>query len=163
MKDIMKLYEEARTELKNIGIDTPENLTVKVNIRAVRRYGQCRYKNGKAYEINLSARILEDYVSEDITKGVIIHELLHAVTVGEHHGGRWLKLANEVSIRYPQYNIKRTGSDEAYGLRPMQIKPKYEVQCTKCGTVGKYMRMTKAVAHPELFRCRCGGDIKRIA
>lgn len=172
MRDLNKYFNECITELTNMGISTWEvpDVDLTISKRAKRRYGQCKTRNGVAYEINISEFLLDESVTpdENALKNTIIHEILHALTPGEHHGGEWKHLANIVTQRSGgKYNIKRTTSYEEKGIdrqkvqRPVKIR--YILECVKCGNQYKQQRKSKAVKYPERFRCgRCRGSLELI-
>ena len=170
MRDLKKYANECIAELESFGIDTskiPADLDWKVS-RAKQRYGQCKSRNGKAYEINISSFMLDENVLKDDIhlRDTIIHELLHALTPGDNHGPKWKRLANEVNVKSGgKYNIQRCSSDEAMGIkRTDHVKIRHILKCKGCGREYRYQRKSKAVKHPELYRCGfCKSDLEAIS
>lgn len=173
MRNLQKYYNECIIELTNMGISTWEvpDVDLTISKRAKKRFGQCRFYNGEAYEINISEFLLDENITpdEDALKNTIIHEILHALTPGEHHSGEWKRLANLVTRRSGgKYNVKRTTSYEEKGIdrqkvqRPVKIR--YILECVKCRKQYKHQRKGKAVKHPEWFRCgKCRGNLELVS
>jgi len=167
MKDLMSLYHECIAELDSIGIEYGKIVNVKINTRAQKRLGVCKGYSPNPYScwthtIEISTRVLEDYVDDKVTKNVIIHEILHSCPNCRHHDSEWQKLAAKVN-RELGYKIQRVYSPEEYGLKPLP-KPerKYVIVCTKCGQEVKRAKRTKVITNPERYRCgRCGGTFER--
>lgn len=167
MRDLQQYIRECVEELKTYGIFINEIPEFKVNTRAKSRFGQCKYRNGKAYEINISSFMLDESVLKDdiYLRATIIHELLHAITPGEHHTGEWKRLANKVNVRSGgKYAISRTSSYESMGIKKTSIqKIKYIVECTGCGLRWEHQRKSKSVKNPQNYVCgRCKGKLKVI-
>lgn len=163
MKNFQNLYLECMQELRDIGIEHGCVSKWEINTRAKKRWGQCESLGHGYYSINISVRLLADEVDDIATKTTILHELLHTCDGCMNHGKEWLRLANKVNRAYG-YNIKRTTSWEEKGIdKPDEIKPKYAIACPCCGTTWNYIRMTKAVQFPNLYRCgKCGVDLVRV-
>ena len=163
MRDLKKYVNECLCEIKDYGInikDLPTDLKFVVNTRAKHRFGQCKYRCGKAFEINISSFMLDENILEDDNhlKNTIIHEILHALTPGDGHKGQWKSLANKVNVSSGgKYHIERCGSwsdmgiDQTKVMSPNRIK--HIIMCPNCKHEWKYSRKTKAVKHPNLYQC----------
>ena len=164
MKNLQACYEECVKELSTIGITCGNILKVIPNTRSKNRWGLCKHEpNGHIIEI--SYRLLQDEVSEYALKNTLIHELLHTVEGTCGHKGLWKELANKVNKYYPQYNIKRTTSEEEKGIEPVTKKQeaKYIISCPKCGWEEPYFRYTKVVEHTDRYRCtKCKNALVRV-
>ena len=58
------------------------------------------------------------------------------------------------------YTISRTGTCAQLGVE--DIRPiRHLVVCTKCGRQFPRARRSPLVAHPERYRCACGGTLRR--
>lgn len=140
---------------------------------AERRWGQTSWRTsvntGKRsdFKISISYKLInEKYTPTD--EGLIntmIHELLHTCPDCHGHGTQWKTYAKMVYDRYG-IDIKRCGNDNDKGVtegeQDIVKKFTYVVQCTSCGNkIGRY-RMSKVIECPENFRCKCGGELKRI-
>jgi predicted SprT family Zn-dependent metalloprotease len=170
MRDLRKYAAECIAELESFDIDTssiPADLDWKVS-RAKKRYGQCKSRNGVPFEINISSFMLDENVLKDDLhlRNTIIHELLHALTPGAHHGGEWKRLANKVNIKSGgKYHIARCSSDENMGIdmKEKPVKIKYILRCTGCGIKQEYLKKSKVIQHPEWYRCsKCKSDFEVI-
>ena len=160
MKDYNTIYEECRTQLKRIGIETQDDIKLVVNSRAKSRWGMCIMR-GHDITIEVSSRLLDDNVPDISLKNVMIHELLHSITPGMHHGYSWKVLAEMVNRLYPEYNIKRSASAEEYGIKEESNK-EWVAECKSCGNQIHRQRFSKVIANPSRYRCRCGGKLELI-
>ena len=131
MRDLKQYVDECVNELKDYGIDASKvaNCIDWKLSKATSRYGQCRLKHGRAYEINISSFMLDENILEDDVhlKGTIIHELLHALAPKSGHKGKWKLLAREVNIKSNgKYNIQRCNSLSEMGIKRKEfVNPKY--------------------------------------
>ena len=161
MKDLQKLFELCKNELRVLDIPFCEDTTCIVNSRAKRRWGLCTKKPDGSYIIEISYRLLTDDVPDKSTKTTILHELLHTVPGGNCHTGAWKFYATKVNTVLG-YNISRTTSAAEKGVEEFSIinNYKYFITCDKCGYVWKRTRATAVTAHPEHYHCHCGGNLK---
>ena len=159
MNDCDKLMGEVAEQARALGIPISENIRPQVllNRRAVNRFGCCRRQGGE-YLIEVSTRIAEG--PEKSCRETLAHELLHTCPGCQNHGKRWKGYARRMSDAYG-YRIQRTVSEEAMGVpRPREYK--YLFRCERCGAeLGRY-RQSPLTRHPERYRCRCGGKLRRI-
>ena len=165
MRNLDKYAIECMRELDAIGIEYGNIIEVKTNTRAKKRWGQCKAIPG-GYSINISVILLDERNDEQGLKETIIHELLHSCKGCMNHGKNWKYLAEKVNKAY-NYNIKRCSSADDKGVqeetRPISDNPvNYIIKCNQCGHIYTRIRMSRAVQHPELYRCgRCGGTLSR--
>ena len=187
MKDLKKLAMECEAELQAIGITCGYVRNWSVNTRARSRWGQCKLISKGIFDIDISARLLQDGTDVIAAKTTIIHELLHTVEGCQGHKGKWKELAELVGKAYPQYQIKRTSSYEEKGLSredaPQQgsnllrqenqpscsgqshkaireQQARYRITCTDCGARAYRQRASRLIQRPEDFRCgKCGGKL----
>lgn len=160
MKNLKELYNQCIQELTDIGIEYGNVSEIVVNKRAKRRWGLCKKLPNKSFRIEISCQLLQDSVSDDACKNTIIHELLHTCEGCQNHGYKWKEKANIVNSNYPQYNIKRTTSEQEKGIDEKDDKKRYPYQfkCEGCGKISKRMKMSKFVKYYKNYRCRaCGG------
>lgn len=131
---------------------------VVINTRARTRFGCCRIRLGR-HTIEVSSSLLD--ASETAVCQVLAHEILHTCPGCANHGQGWQRWASLMSARFG-YDIHRTDSHEALGLadtRPVR----YLVVCARCGNQIPRMKRSSLVAHPERYRCKCGGSLYVIA
>lgn len=165
MRDLFALKNECIKEIRATGILTEEEIdritdcSFTVNNRAKGRFGQCRYRGGVAYNININGMLLDENLvtNEKEVKDTIIHEMFHAVYPRDGHKGMWKTKTQEFN-RVSGYNIKRTGSYRNLGLTEKGLKSldsgyKYKVICPDCGREWRYKRKTNAVKYYD--RCGC--------
>lgn len=166
MRDLLYYTSVCMHELEAIGIEYGAIIEVKENTRAKSRWGQCKRIPG-GYSININKILLDERNSEQGLKETIIHELLHSCKGCMNHGTSWKSLAEKVNRAYG-YNIKRCSSSEDKGVyeETKHIKTRlvnYIIKCDKCGHTYTRTRMSKAVRHPERYRCGCCGGNLRLA
>ncbi|MCR5482189.1 MAG: hypothetical protein K6F52_05280 [Clostridia bacterium] len=153
------------------------NPHVYINTRAKCRFGACRrdYKTG-SFIIELAEAMLTAPLKS--IRQTLIHEVLHTIEGCHSHGGRWQRCADIVNREFG-YNVKRASTPEENGITdPAFIEyhrkreflnsakaaseSKYLVVCTKCGAEFPRMKMCRIIESPHMYRCRCGGKLKRI-
>ena len=162
MKDLKKLFNECMEEVKSVGIKPGNIISITVNSRAKKRWGQCA-KRGNTYKINISDRLLQDNLNDRAAKNTIIHEILHTVDGCFDHGSEWQYQANKINRAFPFYQIKRTNSPQELGVPNRTAKDyRYNVICESCGHVWVYDRAGKVVQNPSRFHCGCGGRLKVV-
>lgn len=128
--------------------------TVAVNRRAKTRLGCCRTKNG-VHTVEIAAALLE--ADEHLVRQTLAHEVLHTCPGCANHGPRWKQYAARMNNLYG-YDIRRTDTPEHLGI-PDGRPVRWLVICRKCGKEIPRMKRSVLVAHPERYRCRCGGTL----
>lgn len=135
----------------------PISLEISVRSRAL---GKCCYtKNSHRVIINMG--IVEQ--GGDILKQTILHELIHCLTPGSHHGYGWKVIANRVSA-LTGLNITRLTSTEPLG-EDYKMKFKHVYRCTECGKLFGYARLPNWHNRTQYVRCRCSnkyGTLEKI-
>ena len=58
--------------------------------------------------------------------------------------------------------IARTGDRERLGVEAPRSAP-HLVVCDRCGRRFERFRASALVQHPERYRCRCGGRLRRVS
>lgn len=162
MRNLNVIAKECMKMLDDIGVKYGNVTEFTINTRAHRRWGQCkRVANG--YSINISATLLDESNDVNGLKNTILHELLHTCDGCMNHGTKWKTLASKVNNAYG-YNIKRCSDANEKGVEnDTRVVYKYEIQCQECGHSYKREKMSKAIQHPEKYRCgQCHGKLKRI-
>lgn len=155
-----KLLQEGIKQVISAGI-TPGNINpnVKINTRAVKRFGQCKKVPDAKYdyEIEINAKLLN--VSKEKLMNTLVHEILHTCKGCMNHGKTWKAYADKMNDKFG-YDISRTTSYEKIGIeRPAS---KYTVECQGCGVqIGRQQR-SKLITQTHLYRCKCGGSLKLI-
>jgi len=59
------------------------------------------------------------------------------------------------------YAIARTGTCQALGVPDVRPE-RYRLVCQSCGAQFCRARASALVRHPERYRCKCGGALKRV-
>lgn len=157
MKNLILLTSECMKELDMLRIPYGNILELEVNTRAMKRWGQCK-KISNGYSINISARLLEDSISDQSTKETILHELLHTCENCFDHGIEWKRLAQKVNQAYG-YQIKRTTEADEKGIAEMPVltQVKHRFHCAGCGAVIERVRESKFTKNYHQYRCsKCG-------
>ena len=153
-------------------------------------YGQYRWPRikGEVGTITLNDKLWNS--SDDEIKSVILHELAHYLKAQEdfrinavywdpyypyhlkinrftwekaHHGPKWKYFAN-ILARKTGLTIERTSdfSIENDAGETKKDKYNYYLVCDNCGKKIGYIKYSKAVQHPERYRCgTCNGTLHR--
>lgn len=130
---------------------------VRINSRAVNRFGCCKYENG-IYYIEVALRVAAG--PEKSCREVLAHEALHTCYGCRNHGKRWREYARRMGEAYG-YEIRRTSTNERLGVT--EERPcRYVLQCEKCGMEFRRFRASPLVRAPGKYRCKCGGALKQI-
>lgn len=166
-KTLMMAVAEAKQICNSLNIPINKVDEFSVNYRAKTRWGQCKtWRNGDRVirrTINISADLVNP--ANDCHNGLVstlVHELLHTCDNCNCHTGEWKRYAGIVNKAYGAKGVSITRCKSAKDLGVTTTDKsinqyKYGVTCPKCGMTVKYMKRSKAVMHPEMFRCgRCG-------
>lgn len=152
---LKKVIEQARA----LRIPVSGNIDphVRVNSRAVARFGCCRYEGGRQ-AIEIALRIAEG--PEESCRETLAHEVLHTCWGCRDHGKRWRGYAQRMNLAYG-YHIARTSTNEKMGVRE-ERSYKYLLRCENCGAELGRFRASALTREPDRYRCRCGGRLKRV-
>lgn len=166
LSDIKEMILEEKDKLNKLGYNPVEVNTVKI-VNATSFYTDATPSKNM---IRVSSYFLD--APKDEIQATIMHEMIHMVPESGHgHGKEWQRIAAIVSFNYPQYRIKRVGSQLAssqnsYPLRAMASVCKrihhHIVKCEKCGQEFHRTRESNLTLHPELYKCKCGGSLVRV-
>lgn len=156
MNDMDKLLREVISEASalNIPISSKIRSRVRVNNRAIRRFGCCISKDGE-HTIEISGKLL--FASEKACKQTLAHEVLHTCPGCKNHGTKWKQYAQRMNSAYG-YDISRASTHAALGIEDIS-RSRYLLRCVNCGAEIRRMRRSKLVDHPERYRCKCGGKL----
>lgn len=152
----------------NIPISRRIDPAVRVNTRAKCRLGCCYRlpaRDGERaegthwdYAIEVSASLLD---RPEQLRETLLHELLHTCPGCQNHGAAWKAWAAKAGEAFG-VSIRRLAPAEE-GRPPKRREPiKYVLECRSCGAKIARSRLSKAVLHPERYRCKCGGKLKRV-
>ncbi len=143
-------------QARQIGVPVSSQIcpTVALNHRARTRFGCCRRRDG-VYYIEIAAAL--PAAGEGAVRQVLAHEVLHTCPGCANHGSQWRRWAARMNAAWG-YHIQRTDSHQALGL-PDDRPARYLVVCRRCGRELPRMKRSPVVAHPERYRCRCGGSL----
>lgn len=163
--NIDKLLKEVLTEAETLHIPHSERINrhVIINERAKSRFGCCR-RIGAEYVIEIAATVL--LCEDKVIKQILAHEILHTCDGCYNHSPLWKLYAIKMNQEYG-YNIQRTCSGEELGIPEEYISKRerqvnFRLKCTACGAVFERQRNSKLVSSPHLYRCKCGGTLKRL-
>lgn len=164
--------KDEQNNLIAIGIPVSSDICPEIRLsKATSWYGQCqqnRVYKGKRYKFIISISEYHLQSSERAIRNTLIHELLHTCPGCLNHGPKWKAYADIVQRRFG-YNITRAGGDKdtdsAIEAARKEKRAGYQTQylliCTGCGQEFLRYRKSNLVLHPEKYRCKCGGTIKR--
>lgn len=164
MKNLNKLYHDCLWDIHSLGINTGKINSIAINTRAKKRWGLTKMNPDGSFDININASLLRDDLDDMAAKNTIAHEILHTVKGCFDHKALWQSYADKVNRAYG-YNIKRCTAASEKGLEPVghvrNENYKYMLTCVDCGGKSYFKRASKAVQHPEWYRCgRCNGKLK---
>ena len=163
---------EEQDNLIVIGIPVSRDICPEIRLsKATSWYGQCqqnRVYQGRRYKFVISISAYHLQSSERAIRNTIIHELLHTCPGCLNHGAKWKKYADMVGQQFG-FNIIRSGGDKDSGsaieaarqAKRAGYQTRYLLVCTRCGQEFTRYRKSNLVLHPEKYRCKCGGEIKR--
>ena len=57
------------------------------------------------------------------------------------------------------YAIGRTGTAEELGVQ-VRREARYKLVCERCGAELTRLPKSPLIAHPDRYRCRCGGKLR---
>lgn len=157
--DCDKLLREVAEEARALGIPLADRVDahVRINRRAVTRFGCCKYQEG-GFVIEVAQKVAEG--PERSCRETLAHELLHTCWGCRNHGKRWKAYAQRMNEAYG-YRIARTSSNQQLGVA--ETRPcKYLFRCQDCGTEFRRYRASRMTQCPERYRCRCGGRLIRV-
>ena len=137
-----QIIKEVKRDMDEFDIPYDNDVPITVNRRLTRALGKCRYRDGKAYSIELSTVIISSDVQE--LKNTIAHELLHSVFVRDGHGGKWKYYADKMT-KGSKYTITRLHDTSKLNIEALDSKYKYKAICTNCGSECRYNRKTRFI------------------
>ena len=130
--DLIKLHkvkEFALQKMEEWGL-IEEGWSFVWDTRAVRRYGQCRYRQR---EIGVT-KVLANLNTIEETKDVVLHEIAHALTgPGHGHDFVWKRMCRKVGAR-----PERCYTPEHKGCTVKTTKAKYKLINKDTGKVYRY-------------------------
>ncbi|MCK9477829.1 MAG: SprT-like domain-containing protein [Candidatus Muirbacterium halophilum] len=153
-----KIKNETFDILSSLNIPVSKKIVFEFNENYIKTYGSTEYFKG-GYKIVLSTLLFK---SEKELKNTLIHECLHTCPNCMNHGKTWKKYAEKINSNL-NYNIKRcTDVNELEKSLKEEIikRQKYCVECCNCGQKSFFMRKCKSVNYPNLYKCKCGGELK---
>ena len=156
--ELNALFASLAGELWALGIPLSKDIDPQpvVNTRAQRRLGCCVHREGR-YTIQVSQSVLDN---PPLLRATLAHELLHTCPGCRNHGERWKSYAQRMNQAYG-YQIRRTSACEE--LQVPDVKPvRHLLVCQSCGREFPRATASVLVRHPERYRCRCGGTLRRL-
>lgn len=157
MRDLQRYAYLGEAMLDRLKIKYAKNTKYVVNSRAQSRLGLCK-KQGDKYTVEISSKLLDERVSEQLLIETVLHEQLHTCYGCMKHTGRWKQLAQKVNAAY-RLNIVRAAEEEAVP-EDLQPKPKYIIKCQSCGAEIHRQRLSPVVKNPSRYRCgKCRGKL----
>ena len=173
-KDQLNQWLQEETDhLIALGLPVSPDICPEIRFsKATSWYGQCRQNyvyGGKRYKYVISISVYHAQSNERAIRNTLIHELIHTCPGCLNHGPKWKAYAQMVESRYG-YSIRRSGGDkdtdsaiqQARQAKRAGCRNRYLLVCTKCGQNFERFRKSNLVLHPEKYRCKCGGKIKRM-
>lgn len=165
MKDLQKLFNECKEEMRKANIPFNEDAYINVsNRKSVRTWGTCRNK----VDIRINALLLDDNVDDKETKDTIIHELIHTCKDTHGHDYYFRLYGNRMNDMFG-YHISRCNSKEQKGITiDYERMSKYKFVCPNCNRVSYKQKLPKYMSHrikwnEPIYSCRlCHTAMKTI-
>lgn len=171
MRDLNKIGNQCIEDLEAIGYSFPKKIVFLSSGRMKKTWGLCTtYANRDYTEIKIATFLLQDDVEEKQLRQTIYHELAHAIDNNEHgHNKEWQKIADDISDCYNMDIQQYCTQEEIKSLKHTVMyqqkceRKKFVVVCKECKKVhSRYgYRAPKWYAHPNNYKCKCGGELKR--
>jgi len=170
-KQVQLWLEEEKMNLVRIGIPISRDICPEIRFsKATSWYGLCernKIHDGRMYNFRICISGYHLHNDERSIRNTLIHELLHTCPGCQNHGLKWKTYANLVKGELG-YDIRRCGGDKGKSDALVTARKEkrenysqgYVLVCKKCGSKHRRMRKSKAVLHPELYRCHCGGELE---
>ncbi len=162
MYNLYSVFAKCKSNLESMEIPVAKVVTVEINYRAHRRWGQCKLKPNGAYAININVDLLKEANPLSALQNTIYHELLHTCPNCMNHGSTWTSYASKVNS-VTGLNIKRCSTSEEKGIVERR-EPKrvvhYIISCQSCGASWKRQRASKVIQNIKNYKCTCGGCLK---
>ena len=142
-------------------------IIVKITISKARSYwAQIKHVDGNCYDLkvsNLFSEISDEHLLHKRLMSCMIHELIHTIPKCWNHGKVFKKMAALLNKYYPDFDIQTGTEGIAFGIHESELKIKYVVKCSNCGTKSKYMRRPKIWNYigddDSPYSCnKCGGS-----
>lgn len=154
---VQEIVEYYAKDMRQHGIPVRKIHKVRIN-NSVNFYGSCKLFREFPNLADITISNMTVACGKESLKNTIIHELVHAsLPINENHGKQFKELAKKVSKIY-HTEIKQYGERTKESEQFTQEQYKYKVTCNKCGYSWYYIRKTKFVKNPSLYRCSCGGN-----
>ncbi|WP_130870146.1 SprT-like domain-containing protein [Intestinimonas massiliensis (ex Afouda et al. 2020)] len=152
-----KLLVQVLEQARSLGIPVSDRIDphVKINRRAVTRFGCCIRQKDGSFTIELTHRLLEG--TDRACLQTLAHEVLHTCSACRNHGSLWRSYAGRMNAAFG-YAISRTGTCGELGV-PDTRPVRHLVVCTRCGQEFPRAKASPLVLHPERYRCKCGGTL----
>lgn len=164
MEELKMLCAQCMAYLDQLKIRYGTVSSLKINARAVRRFGRCRKLPDGTYEIEISSRLLDPSVDPSYARDTMIHELLHTCRGCMNHGTRWKRYVNRVNDRFgfqisdsPYKETERSRQRSSEVPSPVRT-PSYVFRCSGCGIQILRYRASEFTRNYHRYACgKCGG------
>lgn len=161
MEKLNALLFDTIASLKALNIPVPDNINPEVHIstRAKKRLGCCRLSRDTGiFTIDISSFMLSGDNAGHLHE-TMVHEVLHTCPGCFNHGPQWKIYATAVNHALG-YDISRTADSRTHDYSPPPAK--HALVCKKCGRSFERQRESKLTKRPWLYRCCCGGRLKKL-
>lgn len=165
MKGLHSILMEVIEDLRSIGINAQEPEELRINTRLSTSMGRCIRSTGKKNQflIELNPRLLQQGDTQ-MLKDVMAHELIHTLPACFDHSVVFQTVAGLLNESGLGYNVHVRYDPNLYQSGGIRIErtPRYVLECLRCKKRFYRTRWCSSIEHPENYRCRCGGNMKRI-
>lgn len=179
--ELKDIYLRCRGICEDLGIPVGKVRDVSFNKRKwTRSLGKCR-RADSIYIIEIRRDLVSPGCPPDLLMNTMLHELLHTCPGCMNHGKSWhayaamlnglgFNVQSQTKAEELPEEMHRSaqGAEQVYGTPPhtrqhISSRPqyRYELVCANGHHIYR-QKMSKAVKHPELYRCQCGAKLKRV-
>lgn len=157
--EFFKLIIECQNEVNECGLEIAPHIDYTLNNRLSIR-GRCIKVMSDTFEVQLSGRHFKEYFARgeyDTIKGIILHEMCHAMPNGFNHGTTWKAYADKLNKRFG-YNISRLAEMDDVSSKIKGLT--HIVYCRFCDE--EFATSKKAHENINRYRCsKCKGELER--
>ena len=141
--ELNALINEARKDVKAVGLPLPPPERFRFAIKTMKSWGTCkweRFMGSYKFTITLSTYLMTcDHQAKINT---LTHELIHACYPANHHGAMFKRACMLLNSTFPdKYRLARTtAAEKKMDVEHAKTLYKHVIACPHCGKFYGYMR-----------------------
>jgi len=152
--------------------DLAEPLTsipIEISTRMTIGHGYFQYRGKEALKLKFTDKMLDGRWNIDYVDEIIKHEVIHYLLFKlgyykESHGIMFQKYCRKLgcSLTTGHSNpIESSICNKITKSDPKSSKKMYAVKCMNCGMRHERKTLSRVITHPQDYRCKCKGILKR--